>query len=291
MKISELFKVKTVFSFEVFPPKKTSGLDTIYKTLCELNDLSPDFISVTYSAGGSNNSDSTIAISSTIKNKYHKESVAHLTCINQTKEEVLFLLKRLKANNIDNILALRGDINPYIFPKQDFTHASDLISFIKENGDFNIIAACYPEGHNEAASIEADIQNLRKKVEAGADHLISQLFFDNSYFYTFLERAKRTGINVPIEAGIMPVINKKQIERMVSLCGVNLPSKFTAMMERYKYNPEAMRDAGIDYAIDQIADLISQGVDGIHLYTMNNTYIARKISETVRKLLTSPVYK
>ncbi|MFZ3131249.1 MAG: methylenetetrahydrofolate reductase [NAD(P)H] [Desulfosporosinus sp.] len=288
MKTVDLFKVKTILSFEVFPPKKASPPDTLYKTLEELNDLSPDFISVTYNAGGGDNSESTIAISSAIKNEYNKESVAHLTCINQTKEEVLSLLERLKANNIENILALRGDINPDIPPKQDFKHGSDLISFIKENGDFNLIAACYPEGHGEAASIAADILHLKTKVEAGADHLISQLFFDNNYFYRFLERAACAGINVPIEAGIMPVVNKKQIERMVSLCGVNLPKKFTTMMGRYENKPEAMRDAGIAYAVDQIVDLVSQGVDGIHLYTMNNAYIARKISEAVKSLLTSP---
>ncbi|MFA5384012.1 MAG: methylenetetrahydrofolate reductase [NAD(P)H] [Eubacteriales bacterium] len=289
MKTAELFKIKTVLSFEVFPPKKTSPLDTIYKTLNELSSLSPDFISVTYSAGGSDNSESTIAISSTIKNQYHIESVAHLTCISQTKEEVLFLLERLKDNNIENILALRGDINPDIPPKQDFKYASDLVSFIKENGDFNIIAACYPEGHSEALSITEDIRNLKIKVENGVDQLISQLFFDNNYFYAFLERVECAGITVPIEAGIMPVVNKKQIERMVSLCRVDLPKKFTAMMNRYENNPVAMRDAGIAYAVDQIVDLVSQGVDGIHLYTMNNAYIAQKIYEAVKSLFISPL--
>ncbi len=289
MKVSELFKVKTPVSFEVFPPKKTSGLNTIYKTLDELNDLSPDFISVTYSAGGSDNSASTIAISSAIKNEYNREAVAHLTCISQTKKDVLALLEQMKDNHIDNILALRGDINPAIPVKQDFKYASDLIAFIKEHGDFNIIAACYPEGHSEARCIAADIRNLKTKVDAGVDHLISQLFFDNSYFYNFLERAECAGIDVPIEAGIMPVVNKKQIERMVTLCGVKLPRKFTTMMKRYENNPEAMRDAGIAYAVDQIVDLIAQGVDGIHLYTMNNAYIARKITESIRSLLCCPV--
>ena len=185
-------------------------------------------------------------------------------------------------------MALRGDINPDIPPKQDFKYASDLISFIRKNSDFNIIAACYPEGHREAASIDADIHNLKIKVENGVDHLISQLFFDNNYFYAFLERAEHAGITVPIEAGIMPVVNKKQIERMVSLCGVDLPRKFTAMMNRYENNPAAMRDAGIAYAVDQIVDLVSQGLDGIHLYTMNNAYIAQKINEAVKSLFISP---
>ncbi|MGS0764461.1 methylenetetrahydrofolate reductase [NAD(P)H] [Syntrophomonas curvata] len=288
MKTSELFKTKTVLSFEVFPPQKTSSPDTIYKTLDQLNDLYPDFISVTYGAGASDNSASTIAISSAIKNRYRREAVAHLTCINQTREDVLSLLQQLEANHIENILALRGDLNPSVSPQQEFKHASDLIAFIKEHGDFNIVAACYPEGHGEASSIAADIRNLKIKVETGVDHLISQLFFDNNYFYAFLERAECAGIDVPIEAGIMPVVNKKQIERMVTLCGVDLPKKFTKMMERYENKPEAMRDAGIAYAVDQIVDLVSQGVDGIHLYTMNNAYIARKISEAVKSLLASP---
>lgn len=284
MHTSELFKRKTVFSFEVFPPKRTSSVDVIYHTLRELNGLSPDFISVTYGAAGGG-SNFTVQIASDIKNRYGLESVAHLPCINFTKEEVLDTLKSLKQNGVENILALRGDLSPDVSPKTDFKHASDLISFIKENGDFNMIGACYPEGHPESGGIVKDILNLKKKVDAGADQLISQLFFDNSYFYSFLERARIAGINVPIQAGIMPVTNKKQIERMVSLCKATLPKKFVKVMEKYGGNPTAMRDAGIAYAIDQIVDLVAQGVDGIHLYTMNNSYVAGKISEAVTSLL------
>lgn len=291
MRIPELFKEKTVFSFEVSPPKPTYPLDKYHTMLNELNSLSPDFISVTYSAGGGGNNQSSIAISSTIENEYNTKTAAHLTCINHTKDEVFSLLEQLKANNIDTILALRGDRNPDIPPKPDFNHASDLITFIKEHGDFNIIAACYPEGHSEASSITADIQNLKTKVVTGADHLISQLFFDNDYFYTFLERAQCAGIKVPIEAGIMPIINQGQIERIVSLCGAKLPKKITAMMERYQDNPDALRDAGIAYAVEQISDLLSQGIDGIHLYTMNNVYVTQKISEEVKSLLTYPIQK
>lgn len=280
MHTNELFRQKKVFSFEVFPPKKDSSVETIYKTLDELRGLSPDFISVTYGASGSA-SGLTVKIASDIKHKYGIESVAHLPCINLMKEEVLSTLRELKKAGVENILALRGDIRPDVPPKQDFRHASDLISFIRENGDFNIIAACYPEGHPESHSIAEDIRNLKKKVDAGANQLISQLFFDNDYFYSFLERAEIAGIQVPIQAGIMPVTNKKQIERMVSLCGATLPKKFTAVMERYGNNPSAMRDAGIAYAIDQIVDLSAHGVDGIHLYTMNNAYVAKKISEAV----------
>ncbi|CDG36221.1 5,10-methylenetetrahydrofolate reductase [Acetivibrio thermocellus BC1] len=285
MKICELFQMKKVFSFEVFPPRRIDSVSIIYDTIEKLKGLNPDFISVTYSAGGSESNADTFKIASAIKNNYGIESVAHLPSINHTKVEVLKILEDLRSAGIENILALRGDVNPSFSPKNDFKFASDLISFIKEHGDFNIIAACYPEGHFESPSIIDDIRNLKRKVDAGANQLITQLFFDNNYFYSFMERAAIAGINIPIEAGIMPVVNKKQIERIVALCRVNLPKKFLAIMNRYENNPEALRDAGIAYAVDQIIDLIAQGVDGIHLYTMNNPYIAHRIYEAINTLL------
>lgn len=285
MRTAEIFKNRTVLSLEIFPPQRTASIGIIYKTLDELQDLNPDFISVTYGAGGSETNNATLEIASAIKNNYGIDSVAHLPCINLSKDEVLNMLGELEQSGVENILALRGDANPVLAPKQDFKYASDLVSFIKENGNFNIIGACYPEGHSESASMVDDIRNLRIKVDAGTDQLITQLFFDNQYFYSFRERAAIAGINIPIEAGIMPVVNKKQIERMVSLCGVDLPKKFVNMMERYENNPIAMRDAGIAYAVDQIVDLIAQRVDGIHLYTMNNSYIAKKIYAAISTLL------
>lgn len=285
MRTSEIFKNKTVLSLEIFPPRRTASIDIIYHTLDELKGLNPDFISVTYGAGGSATNTATLEIASAIKNHYGIESVAHLPCINLNQDEVLNMLEGFKQEGVENILALRGDVNPEFPPKQDFRYASDLISFIKENGDFNIIGACYPEGHSECPSLVDDIRNLKIKVDAGTDQLITQMFLDNSYFYSFRERACIAGINVPIEAGIMPVVNKKQAERMVSLCGVKLPQKFVAMMERYENNPLAMRDAGIAYAVDQIVDLMAQDVDGIHLYTMNNPYIAQKIYAAISTLL------
>lgn len=286
MRIPELFKEgKTVLSFEIFPPKKTSSIDTIYNTLDELSDLNPAFISVTYGAGGNTADSKTCQIASVIQDKYNITSAAHLTCVNCTKNDIDVILGHLKEKGIQNILALRGDINPDIPPKHDFKYASELVTYIKEHGDFSVSGACYPEGHMETESIIDDIKHLKIKVDAGADHLMSQLFFDNSHFYDFLEKARIAGIDVPIEAGIMPVINKNQIERMVSMCGASLPVKFTKMMQKYEHNPEALRDAGIAYAIDQIVDLISNGVDGIHLYTMNNPYVARRISESISSLL------
>ena len=285
MNTSKLFSKKQVVSFEVFPPKRTNPVNTIYRTIDTLKQLQPDFISVTYGAGGSENCSATLEIASKIKNEYHMESMAHLPCICLTKEQVLHQLQSFKEAGIENILALRGDIPDGKYTLGQFRYASDLIEFIKENSNFNIVAACYPETHQESENAVTDIQNLKQKVNAGASQLITQLFFDNTHFYRFQERISLAGIHVPVQAGIMPVTNKKQIERMVSLCGVSLPSKFMAIMNRYEHNPEALRDAGIAYAVDQIVDLITHGVNGIHLYTMNNPYIATKIHEAIRHLL------
>lgn len=286
MKICELFKDNhTVFSFEIFPPKKDGSIETVYNTLDELTDLKPDFISVTYGAGGTQPGCSTREIVSIIKEKYHTESIAHLTCVNSAKSDIDCVIEEFKAHGVENVLALRGDINPDIEPKKEFLHACDLIAYMKERSDLSFSGACYPEGHPEAPSLDEDIANLKRKVDAGASHLMSQLFFDNDYFYRFLEKARAAGINVPIEAGIMPCVNAKQIQRMVTMCGASLPHKFTRLIAKYGDSPEAMRDAGIAYAVDQIIDLAANGVDGIHLYTMNNPYVARKISESVSRVI------
>lgn len=276
---------RPLFSLEVFPPKKTATIDTIYQTLDELSDVKPDFISVTFGAGGSVSNSTSISIASTIKEKYGIESVAHMPCIYMTKQDAANMLDELEKNGIDNILALRGDINPDIEPVYDFRHASDLVTFINEKGGFNVIGACYPETHLEAASPAEDIKNLKYKVECGCNELISQLFFDNNHFYSFLERCDIAGISVPVEAGIMPVTNKRQIERMTKMCGASLPEKFRRILDRYEFNDNALRDAGIAYAIDQMTDLIAHGVDGIHLYTMNNPYVAKRIYSAIENIL------
>lgn len=287
MNIADLFKKKTVFSFEVFPPKKESGVETIYKTLEELKQLNPDFISVTYGAGGVGVANATtVDLCSKIKNEYGIETIAHLTCLYNTKEDIDRILEELKEKGIDNILALRGDANPNFELKHDFRYASELIEYImSKNMGFNVSGGCYPEVHQEAESMIADIKNLKKKIDAGADHLISQLFFDNNAFYDFIEKVRIAGIDVPIEAGIMPVTNKKQIERMVSMCGASIPAKLSKVLQRFGDNPEAMRDAGISYAIDQIIDLVANGVEGIHIYTMNDPYIAGKITKSVESII------
>jgi methylenetetrahydrofolate reductase (NADPH) len=280
-------KGKTVFSIEVFPPKKGAPPEGVFPTLERLSDLRPDFISVTCGAGGSESAggDNTLETASFIKNKCGVEAMAHLTCVNSSKADVGRILGALRERGVENILALRGDVNPDIPRKNDFTHASDLTEFIKANGDFGVSGACYPEGHVEAGNLNSDLKNLKKKVDAGVSVLITQLFFDNSPFYSFMEKVRLIGIDAPVSAGIMPVTSKKQIERMVAMCGASLPPKFAKMIARYENNPEALRDAGIVYAGEQIVDLISNGVDGIHLYAMNSPYVAEKIFGSVSKLL------
>ena len=301
MKIAELFgKGKTVFSCEVFPPKKTSPVDSIYKTLDGLKDIRPDFIKsklscrqlrlrylLIYFTCFQQLFMCTLAYDlSIIQNQYHITAMAHLTCVACTRGEAAELLAGLKRNGVENVLALRGDRNPDFPPKTDFLHADELVSFIHRRGDFGVSGACYPEGHPESPDMIHDIRYLKQKVDAGAQHLVSQLFFDNDDFYRFVERCRIAGINVPIEAGVMPVLNKGSIERMVSMCGASMPRKLTRILARYGDHPQAMREAGMAYAIDQIADLIASGVDGVHLYTMNNPAVARQISDSVASIRT-----
>lgn len=286
MKISELFQTKnTIFSLEVFPPKKTSGIHTIYETLDQLADIPLDFISVTYGAGGVGTGSDTARIAADLKNVYHIEPMAHLTSIHTTRSQARDILSELRDSGVENVLALRGDRHKDLPVSTDFPYASDLTAYIHDFGGFDIGGACYPEGHPEAESLVADTINLKHKINAGCSHLVTQLFYDNNDFYSFQERIKLAGIEIPIEAGIMPVINKKQIERTVSMCGASLPRKFTHMMARYEDSPEALFDAGIAYAVDQIIDLISNGVDGIHLYAMNNPRVAHLIYDRIRTVL------
>lgn len=287
MNTTELFHKQTVFSFEVFPPKRESGVETIYRTLEELRELQPDFISVTYGAGGVGVANATtIDLCSKIKNEYGIETIAHLSCLYNTRESIDAILRQLQEKGIENILALRGDVNPDYEVEKDFKYASDLTEYImSKNMGFHVSGACYPEVHQEAESMITDIKNLKKKVEAGADHLISQLFFDNRAFYDFIDKVRIAGIDVPVEAGIMPVTNKKQIERMVSMCGASIPAKLSKVLQKFGDNPVAMRDAGISYAVNQIIDLVANGVDGVHIYTMNDPYVARKITESVESII------
>ncbi len=285
MKLRELFgKGRTVFSCEVFPPKRDMPVDSIYETLDGLKDIHPDFISVTFGAGGSKVNQTTREIASIIENRYHIPAMAHLTCVAAGKAEVDQILAGLKADGVENVLALRGDVNPDYPPKTDFTHANDLATYIHAHGDFGVSAACYPEGHLESPDLVSDTLYLKKKVDAGVQHLVSQLFFNNDDFFRFLDRCRLAGIDVPIEAGIMPVLSRKSIQRMVSMCGASMPAKLTRILARYGDHPDALREAGIAYAIDQISDLIAGGVDGVHLYTMNDPAVARQIAGSLSSI-------
>lgn len=286
MRISKLFdKKKPVYSFEIFPPKKQSSIETVYDTLEALGDLSPDYISVTYGAGGSVRENKTAELAEMIKNKLKIEPLAHLTCVNSTKPEIDAILENLQALNVQNILALRGDIAANGVVPGEFRYAAELIQYIKQRGDFNIAAACYPEKHLEASSLEEDIQHLKEKTDLGVGHLVTQLFFDNNNFYTFMDKLRQKGINTPVTAGIMPITSAAQIEKMVNMCGATIPESCRKMIERYGNDPIAMRDAGIIYATNQIMDLVANGVEGIHIYTMNNPYVARKITLSIGSLL------
>lgn len=287
MNISELFKnKKAVYSMEVFPPKKAGSVETVYNTLYGLRGLPIDFISVTYGAGGSEIQKSkTCEIASLIKKEYGIEPLAHLTCVGSTIEELKETLKNLKESNVQNILALRGDFPAEGEPVMAFSHASELAAFIKEyDSYFNVAGACYPECHVDAAGLDEDIENLKKKVDAGVTHLTTQLFFDNDLFYSFREKVEKAGINVPITAGIMPIVKKTQVERTVAMCGASIPPKFARLIAKYADSPEALNQAGLSYAIDQITDLVANDARGVHLYTMNNVETAKYITGATENL-------
>ena len=286
MKIADIHKQKkNVLSFEIFPPKKDEELKNIDETLEILCELKPDFISVTFGAGGSSNHNKTIELAKKIREEYHVEPVVHLTCLCYDKKEIDEFSKILTAEGIQNVLALRGDRNPNVSEKDDFKHASELTAYLKEKGDFCIAGACYPECHPESENRIEEMRNLKKKVDAGAEVLLSQLFFDNQYFYRFVDDCRIAGIDVPVTPGIMPVINAAQIKRMVTLCGASLPPKFERIINKYADNKAALFDAGMSYALSQIIDLLANDVDGIHLYTMNNPVVARRICEGIRNII------
>ena len=285
MKVSELLKTDQVtISVELFPPKKGSQLENYKAIVGQMAELKPSYISCTYGATGGT-SDYTVEIADTI-NSYGIPAIAHLTCASSTKDKVQSVIKELKERNIENILALRGDIPENAdFPLPDqYHHAIELIGEIKEIGDFCIGGACYPEGHPEADTMEEDLQHLKEKVDAGCDYLTTQMFFDNNVYYRFLYKALAKGINVPVVPGIMPVTNAAQVKRTISLTGNLVPAKFLSIVDRFGNDPEAMRQAGIAYATEQIIDLIANGVNHIHIYSMNKPDVAGAIMDNLSKI-------
>jgi len=286
VRIADLYKRdKTTLSFEIFPPKKDSELKNIDATLEILCELKPDFISVTFGAGGSSNCNRTIGLAKKIKYDYHVEPVVHLTCLSYDKAEIDEFSKVLKSEGIENVLALRGDRNPDLPEKEDFHHASDLTAYLKQKSSFCIAGACYPECHPESKNRVEEIRHLKEKVDAGAEVLLSQLFFENAYFYRLVEDCRIAGIEVPVIPGIMPVINAAQIKRMVTMCGASFPKRFERIIHKYEENKAALFDAGMSYALSQIIELLTNDIQGIHLYTMNNPTVAGKICDGIKNII------
>jgi methylenetetrahydrofolate reductase (NADPH) len=286
MKITEIFANKEVtLSFEVFPPKTDAGYAAVEQAAADIAALGPDFMSVTYGAGGGT-SENTAGIASDLQDKYGTTVLAHLTCVSSTKETVRSMISEYKRRGIENIMALRGDI-----PKEgrtcfDYSHATELIYDIKSRDEsFCIGGACYPEGHVECARQSEDIRHLKEKVDAGCDFLTTQMFFDNSTLYQFLYRIREKGIEVPVLPGIMPITNARQVARSVSLSGSTIPQKMKIMVDRFADDPEKMKEAGIIYASDQIIDLISNGVSHIHVYSMNKPDIAAGIMRNLATII------
>lgn len=285
MLIKDFYKGdRPVISFEVFPPKKESGIQKLYETVEELKEIEPDYVSVTYGAGGSTK-DKSVEIASTIKNKIGLETMAHLTCVNSTKEDIGEVLKKLKDNNIDNILALRGDppAGEKNFSKTigGFGYANELVGYIKDSGDWSVAVAGYPEGHIEAESLEKDVDNLKKKVDNGADLVILQLFFDNKDFYNFKDLVEKRNIKVPIVPGIFPILNFKAVSKISELCGAKIPGELYREIERYQDNTEELEKVGIEFAIRQLNELLDYGLPGVHFYTMNKSSQIKEIYKAV----------
>ncbi len=272
-------------SFEMFPPKIGMSIEPTEEAVKEIASLKPDFMSVTYGAGGGN-SKNTLAIAEVVQS-YNVTALAHVTCIGATKESVLSHLSECKNKKIENILALRGDMpkDGSIPDSVDYKYAADLIKDIHKSGDFCVGAACYPECHVECSCQEKDIENLKLKVDCGCDFLTTQMFFDNTVLYSFLYRIMAKNINVPIIAGIMPVTNSKQIARSCALSGATLPTRFRRILDKYGDSPEAMKQAGLAYATEQIIDLLANGIRGIHVYTMNKPDVAKKICENLSYIM------
>ena len=273
-------------SFEVFPPNPAVGNDKIIAALKDMQGLAPHFISVTASNNKFNIKETTVRLADYIQNDLEIPTIAHLPAIYLTKDKVAETIADLDKVGVQKILALRGDIIPGVEPQKDFRYATDLIEFIKEQAPhFDIIGACYPEGHPDSPNQISDIQNLKKKVDAGCSSLVTQLFFDNERFYDFQDKCTLAGIDVPIHAGIMPILNRNQALRLLKTCeNIHLPRKFKAILDKYENDPESLRAAGLAYAVDQIVDLVTQDVAGVHLYTMNNADTAQYIHQATHAL-------
>lgn len=287
MKLRDIIgKDKVTLSFEVFPPKTQTNYESVFDAAMNVASLKPDYMSVTYGAGGSTR-ENTVKFADAIQSKYGVTTIAHLTCVGATKADIRRSVEEMRAAGIENILALRGD-RPKDYegePFVDFHYASELIAEIKTMGDFCIGGACYPEGHTEAANKKEDILNLKKKVDAGCEFLTTQMFFDNNILYNFLYRIREQGITVPVIPGIMPITRATQVKTAVQLSGTNVPERFRNLVDHFGTNPAAMEQAGIAYATDQIIDLIANGINNIHVYSMNKPHIAEGIMKNISEMI------
>ena len=290
MKLSKLFEEnKLSLSFEVFPPKTDTSFESVKHATEEIAKLKPSFMSVTYGAGGGT-SRYTLDIAKNIKESYGVPTLAHLTCVSSTKETVKTKIEEIKAAGIENIMALRGDLTPEL-EKSDrsgwaYRHAVDLIRELKESGeDFCIGGACYPEIHPESENQREDIKYLKEKVDAGCSFLTTQMFFDNNLLYNFLYKIREAGITVPVIPGIMPITNANQVDRAIKLSGSFMPQRFKSLVDKFGHSPEAMKQAGIAYATDQIIDLFANGITNVHVYSMNKPDVAQKIQSNLSEII------
>ena len=280
MKIRDILKQKRTVSCEFFPPRTEEGIPGVFRAIDRVTAFNPDFVSVTYGAGGSTRA-FTERITVQVKQQTDLEVMAHLTCVAQTRDEVHGVLQRLDEAGVENVIALRGDPprgqEDFVPVDGGFGHATELINHIRGSFDFGLAAACYPEGHTESSDLDSDTYYAKKKVDQGADFLISQLFYDNRYFFDFMERAERAGIEVPIVPGVLPILNTAQIRRFTSLCGATIPPDLDTKLEQFAEDENAVRDLGVDYATRQVEELWANGVPGVHFYVLNRTYSVSRI--------------
>ncbi|WP_407446425.1 methylenetetrahydrofolate reductase [NAD(P)H] [Fibrobacter sp.] len=286
MKIIDIIRSpKPTLSFEVFPPKTSQNFESVRMAIEEIAELEPDFMSVTYGAGGGT-SDFTADIAAGIQDKYGVPALAHMTCVSSPRAQVRRVTDTLKDKGITTVLALRGDIpEGFDLSTANYRYASELIREIKERGDFCIGGACYPEAHPESKDSFADLAHLKEKADSGCEFFTTQMFFDNAILYNFIYRARAAGISVPIVAGIMPVTNAAQIKRIMAISGSALPQRFVRIVDRYGSDPAAMMQAGIAYATAQIIDLFANGVPAVHVYSMNKPDVAEGILKNVSAIL------
>ena len=280
MKIREILQQKRTVSCEFFPPREEDGIPAVFRAIDRIRVYNPDFVSVTYGAGGSTR-DFTERITMQVKQETDLEVMAHLTCVAQTRDEVNGVLERLDEAGVENVIALRGDPprgqENFVPEDGGFSHATELIDHIRANFDFGLAAACYPEGHTESPDLDLDISYAREKVDRGADFLITQLFYDNRYFFEFMERAQRAGIDVPVIPGVLPILNTAQIRRFTSLCGATIPPELDSQLEQHAEDDNAVRELGVEYASRQVEELWENGVPGIHFYVLNRSYSVSRI--------------